>query len=279
MVWDMALSPCGAPTRPVIHIHRAFHILCVCYYTLRMQQVRSRRELYSEATRAALLDEATRLFATRGYAGTSLEDVAAASQVTRGAVYHHFDGKQALFEAVLDAQETRAIARHHRRRHRRRPPGRGAPGARRVPRPVLRPGLRPPGLAGRADRARLAPLAGMRAEVRLRPGRALHHRPGRRRLPGRPGAGQPGQVLLLDARRRRARPRRGARSRPAPPARGMALPDPPDHLRPPRRLAPWPARADTGRSSGSDPTPPAGNAMKPCFQCVRTPWKSAFMAS
>lgn len=78
-----------------------------------MQHVRpqSRRELYSEATRAALLDEATRLFATRGYAGTSLEDVAAASQVTRGAVYHHFDGKQALFEAVLDAQETRAIAR------------------------------------------------------------------------------------------------------------------------------------------------------------------------
>ena len=75
-----------------------------------MQQVRSRRELYSEATRAALLEEATRLFATRGYAGTSLEDVAAASQVTRGAVYHHFDGKQALFEAVLDAQETRAIA-------------------------------------------------------------------------------------------------------------------------------------------------------------------------
>jgi AcrR family transcriptional regulator len=76
-----------------------------------MSHVRSRRELYSEATRAALLEEATRLFGTRGYAGTSLEDVAAASQVTRGAVYHHFDGKQALFEAVLDGQETRAIAR------------------------------------------------------------------------------------------------------------------------------------------------------------------------
>ena len=75
-----------------------------------MPQLKSRRELYSEATRAALLGEATRLFATRGYAGTSLEDVAAASRVTRGAVYHHFDGKQALFEAVLDAQEARAIA-------------------------------------------------------------------------------------------------------------------------------------------------------------------------
>jgi AcrR family transcriptional regulator len=66
--------------------------------------------MYSEATRAALLEEATALFATRGYAGTSLEDVATASQVTRGAVYHHFASKQALFEAVLDAQEEHATA-------------------------------------------------------------------------------------------------------------------------------------------------------------------------
>ena len=66
--------------------------------------------MYSEATRAALLEEATALFATRGYAGTSLEDVATASQVTRGAVYHHFASKQALFEAVLEAQEVRATA-------------------------------------------------------------------------------------------------------------------------------------------------------------------------
>jgi AcrR family transcriptional regulator len=73
-----------------------------------MSEVKSRRELYSEATRAALLDEATALFAERGYAGTSLEDVASASQVTRGAVYHHFASKQALFEAVLYLQEARA---------------------------------------------------------------------------------------------------------------------------------------------------------------------------
>ncbi len=75
-----------------------------------MPEVKSRRELYSEATRAALLDEATTLFAERGYAGTSLEDVASASRVTRGAVYHHFASKQALFEAVLDLQEARATA-------------------------------------------------------------------------------------------------------------------------------------------------------------------------
>jgi AcrR family transcriptional regulator len=72
--------------------------------------VKSRREMYSEATRAALLEEATTLFAERGYAGTSLEDVASASQVTRGAVYHHFASKQALFEAVLDLQEARVTA-------------------------------------------------------------------------------------------------------------------------------------------------------------------------
>ena len=75
-----------------------------------MPEVKSRRELYSEATRAALLDEATALFAERGYAGTSLEDVASASQVTRGAVYHHFASKQALFEAVLGLQEARVTA-------------------------------------------------------------------------------------------------------------------------------------------------------------------------
>lgn len=77
---------------------------------MRMPDVKSRREMYSEATRAALLDAATTLFAGRGYLGTSLEDVAAAARVTRGAVYHHFAGKKALFEAVLERQELRADA-------------------------------------------------------------------------------------------------------------------------------------------------------------------------
>lgn len=74
-----------------------------------MPPVKSRRETYSEATRAALLEAAGALFAEHGFAGTSLEAVATATQVTRGAVYHHFAGKQALFEAVMDEQETRAL--------------------------------------------------------------------------------------------------------------------------------------------------------------------------
>lgn len=76
-----------------------------------MSTAKSRRDQFSEATRAALLDAATRRFAELGYAGTSLEDVAADIQATRGAVYHHFSSKRALFEAVFAKLETNAVDR------------------------------------------------------------------------------------------------------------------------------------------------------------------------
>src|SRR5205823_6248141 len=47
------------------------------------------------------LASAILLFAEQGFHGTTLEDVAAAARVTRGAVYHHFENKQALFREVL----------------------------------------------------------------------------------------------------------------------------------------------------------------------------------
>jgi len=78
-------------------------------YALRMSTVKSRREQYSEATRAALLAAATRRFAERGFAGTTLEDVATDIQATRGAIYHHFANKTALFEAVFEQLETDAM--------------------------------------------------------------------------------------------------------------------------------------------------------------------------
>lgn len=68
-------------------------------------QVKSRREEYSAATRQALLDSATALFAAKGYARTSLEEIAAGARVTKGALYGHFAGKQALFRAVLEQLE------------------------------------------------------------------------------------------------------------------------------------------------------------------------------
>ncbi|MER6946746.1 TetR family transcriptional regulator [Nonomuraea sp. NPDC000554] len=74
-----------------------------------MPPVKSRREQYSQATKAALLEAATHRFAEHGFAGTALEDVAADIQASRGAVYHHFANKTALFEAVVEVLETRMI--------------------------------------------------------------------------------------------------------------------------------------------------------------------------
>ena len=54
------------------------------------------------ATRARVIEVATRLFAEHGYDGTSIEAVQAASGVSRGSLYHHFPGKEALFWAVLE---------------------------------------------------------------------------------------------------------------------------------------------------------------------------------
>lgn len=76
-----------------------------------MPPARSPRSEATAATRAGLLDAATALFAERGYAGTSIDDVAAAAGMTKGAVYHHFAGKAALFEAVFSAQEAEVHAR------------------------------------------------------------------------------------------------------------------------------------------------------------------------
>jgi AcrR family transcriptional regulator len=54
-----------------------------------------------EATTTALVEAARELFAQDGYAATSLDAVAAKARVTKGAVYHHFDSKRQLFEAVF----------------------------------------------------------------------------------------------------------------------------------------------------------------------------------
>jgi AcrR family transcriptional regulator len=58
------------------------------------------------ATREHLLAVATALFTERGYEATSIEAVLHAAGVSRGSLYHHFKGKDALFEAVLEAVET-----------------------------------------------------------------------------------------------------------------------------------------------------------------------------
>lgn len=55
-----------------------------------------------QATRAHLIEVATKLFAEHGYDGTSIEAVLADSGVSRGSLYHHFAGKDALFLAAME---------------------------------------------------------------------------------------------------------------------------------------------------------------------------------
>src|SRR5262245_45191241 len=64
-----------------------------------------------QATRERLIEIATRLFATRGYDGTSVEAVLHESGMSRGSLYHHFAGKDALFRAVLEDVEAGVGAR------------------------------------------------------------------------------------------------------------------------------------------------------------------------
>jgi TetR/AcrR family acrAB operon transcriptional repressor len=54
----------------------------------------------TEITHQAILDAALKVFSRQGYAATRLEDIAKEAGVTRGAVYHHFDGKTELYEAL-----------------------------------------------------------------------------------------------------------------------------------------------------------------------------------
>lgn len=70
---------------------------------------RASAEVAAETARQVLV-AATTLFAVRGYAAVSLEGVAEAAGVTRGAVYHHYRNKAGLFEAVAEQAQVNVAA-------------------------------------------------------------------------------------------------------------------------------------------------------------------------
>ena len=56
----------------------------------------------SEETRTKIMDSAIKLFSTRGFNAASVDDICEEAGISKGAFYHHFESKQALFLALLD---------------------------------------------------------------------------------------------------------------------------------------------------------------------------------
>ncbi len=65
-------------------------------------------------TRAAIIRGAAAAFEQRGYGSTSLAQVSAAAGVTKGALYFHFDSKEALAVAIIEAQHQQSVSAGHR---------------------------------------------------------------------------------------------------------------------------------------------------------------------
>src|SRR5438067_3760612 len=57
---------------------------------------------HARSRREEILDEATRLFAERGYEGTSMADLAEKVGLRKASLFHHFASKEVLYAAVLE---------------------------------------------------------------------------------------------------------------------------------------------------------------------------------
>jgi len=69
------------------------------------------RALRAAATRTRLISAATECFAKRGFHGTDLRSVSAGAQLSTGAVFAHFDGKEDLFATCFpDDHQRRRVA-------------------------------------------------------------------------------------------------------------------------------------------------------------------------
>lgn len=65
----------------------------------------TRREMHAALTRTAVLDAAKELFVAKGFEATSVDEIAGAAHCSKGAVYHHFRDKQAIFAELFRASQ------------------------------------------------------------------------------------------------------------------------------------------------------------------------------
>lgn len=64
--------------------------------------VKRLRERQAEATRELLVTIARELFVEQGFAATAIDEIVQRAGLAKGALYHHFGGKDALFKAVFE---------------------------------------------------------------------------------------------------------------------------------------------------------------------------------
>lgn len=70
------------------------------------------RNKHPEETISRILDVATQFFLEKGFEKTSLQDIITATGFSKGALYHHFPGKEELFSAACERMTTEMVAHH-----------------------------------------------------------------------------------------------------------------------------------------------------------------------
>jgi AcrR family transcriptional regulator len=74
-------------------------------------KVKNGRAAQGEVTQKALRNQARRLFAQKGYSGANTDELVTRAKVTKGALYHHFTNKRALYLAVVEDMERELVER------------------------------------------------------------------------------------------------------------------------------------------------------------------------
>src|SRR6185436_7028080 len=105
--WDMAGAPGGdigvyGLARDPVTAHNA--------RSMAATKPRRTKKEQAEATRAAIIEAAIRLFARTGFVSTTTQDIAKAIKMTPGVLYWHFKDKEDLLVAVLSELEKRQTA-------------------------------------------------------------------------------------------------------------------------------------------------------------------------